>query len=572
MNVGFLLDLAWKGTAILLIARAITWAMYRAPAAARHWVWTLALSALLLLPLTMGIGPRWKLAVLPARGADGSRPGEAAPIALVESTLGDLRPSELRPVELVRPHANGGRRWRSALSASPTLLILAWTAGAALSLARLVLGFVFARSIVQRARVASSDDWRRLLADAAAIVGLKSHVSLRFSPHISVPVTCGLTSPTLLLPEEAAGWPQPLRRAVLLHELAHVARRDCLVQVIGHAARSIHWFNPLAFLAVRRLRDEQERACDAAAIAGGVSPADYAGHLCDVAAAFRSDAPSEWVALAMARTSDLDGRVRAILAAEGRHRPPGRAFHSAVTVGALCVIPLGSLQLAAVALSEPRRSQIPAMPLATQAMGPAPTAVPAVPIVVGHPSRLPREPLRALDRVPTPDFTGTWVLDQARSASPSLPRGDPRRDSDWGEVVVIRQGPHALSLNIRRGEVITSANFVLDDREYRHVEQRAPAGGGTTLRGHDVRASWDGGKLVTLTRPFSLWVADAADEATTPTGPGTELLNVHRLSENGQQMIVERVNRHDWGWGSDGREPSAAYARVIDVYWKARVN
>src|SRR5262249_19002246 len=118
----------------------------------------------------------------------------------------------------------------------------------------------------------------------------------------------------------------------------------------GHAARSLHWFNPLAFAAMRRLREEQERACDDRVLSAGLRATDYARHLCDVANSFRSTPSPEWATLAMARPSNLERRVVAILdVGAGRHaaRRPS-CVAAAMMIG--LVLPLSALRLAAIAL------------------------------------------------------------------------------------------------------------------------------------------------------------------------------------------------------------------------------
>ena len=130
-------------------------------------------------------------------------------------------------------------------------------------------------------------------------------------------MTWGLANPVILLPADSTNWPIERLRAVLLHELAHVQRFDCLTQIIGQIARAVHWSNPLAWLAVRGLRREQEQACDDRVLQSGLPPTDYAAHLLAVASQkHRLFAPA--VGLAMARTSRIERRLASILDTTGQ--------------------------------------------------------------------------------------------------------------------------------------------------------------------------------------------------------------------------------------------------------------
>ncbi len=133
----------------------------------------------------------------------------------------------------------------------------------------------------------------------------------------------GLLRPAVVLPEDAEGWSVEQRRAVLTHELGHVKRHDCLTQALAQVACAVYWFHPLAWVAAWRLRVERERACDDLVLRAGASGPDYADHLLQLARGARAAAGPAW-ALAMARPSQLEGRLLAILDPSLDRRGPTR--------------------------------------------------------------------------------------------------------------------------------------------------------------------------------------------------------------------------------------------------------
>ena len=129
-----------------------------------------------------------------------------------------------------------------ALPSLATILFALWALGAAAVLARFGVGLLRAQE----------------MANTAKLVEVQGSVEIRVSSAIETPAVLGLFSPVILLPRDMDAWSDERRRVVLLHELAHVARRDCLANAIAQVACALHWFNPLAWIALRRLRIEQE--------------------------------------------------------------------------------------------------------------------------------------------------------------------------------------------------------------------------------------------------------------------------------------------------------------------------
>ena len=240
------------------------------------------------------------------------------------------------------------------------------------------------RRIVRGARPLESSDWATPLLEIADRIGLEAVPRLLQSDEAKMPFACGILTPTIVLPAESENWTLDRRRAVLLHELAHVRRHDLLGHTLGRLVCAVYWFHPLVWTAAKHLRSESERACDDLALACGTRATDYAEHLLDIVTSVRGDS-TPLVALAMARRKEFEGRMLAILDPDLRHSTPSRRQSMALivslalislTVGA--VAPVARSADAAVIAKAP---QGVAAPLAT------PRAIPSA-----TPKRVPAHP------------------------------------------------------------------------------------------------------------------------------------------------------------------------------------
>ena len=87
----------------------------------------------------------------------------------------------------------------------------------------------------------------------------------------------------------------------MIHEREHARRRDPLVQWLALLNRCVFWFHPLAWWLERKLAALAEEACDAAVLAGGHAPHDYARYLIEMARSVNAN-----------RSADSMGRRRGI--------------------------------------------------------------------------------------------------------------------------------------------------------------------------------------------------------------------------------------------------------------------
>ena len=322
-----------KGSLLIVLAVGLTRALGRAPAAARHIVWSLSVAALLLLPATSWMPWRLELPMLgtarDALGVSAVQPTAtvtpSADVKKDEPVASDATP--LRSDTPTEAGASSSSPANTGTQATPgfvvatlgrlgkpaALLITLWLAGSLWMLGRLAIGVASVRSMIRRSEPATGDGWDEILDRAQASIGGRTVARTVISDHAAMPFTYGLFRPTIVLPASAEEWTTDRRRSVLLHELAHVRRHDLITNAVVQVACAVYWFHPLVWLAARRVRIEAERACDALVVGTGTLPSEYAGDLLEIARTMRSSATAA-VALAMARRSDFEGRLLAILA------------------------------------------------------------------------------------------------------------------------------------------------------------------------------------------------------------------------------------------------------------------
>lgn len=214
-----------------------------------------------------------------------------------------------------------------------------WLAGVAAALAPACFGALSIWRISRRAVPLSGQAWTGLLDELCAKTGLKTKPEVLKVSGLTAPVTCGLVRTRILLPADCQDWPDSRLRAALLHELAHVRRRDLPIQLCVHAIAALWWFQPLVWIVRRALRHESELACDAEAIALGIRPSQYANELLEIARSLGAHRSWAGAALSMTPAPGLERRIAIILNPQPALRSSGRALVSFI---GLAVAALGA--------------------------------------------------------------------------------------------------------------------------------------------------------------------------------------------------------------------------------------
>jgi beta-lactamase regulating signal transducer with metallopeptidase domain len=330
-----------RGFVFLLLVFLLARTLKERAAATRQMVWRLALLVVLLMPCLCAVAPAWSVPALPMASSiaydqqhahqqsttleaaslgladnDSTRKGTpACPGQHVESNVEQFGPGR----SVLRTGGERGIEGTDSGAINPNVIthinpslalaFFAWLCVAlSISFRTLSSWFRIAR-LARRCRQIERQTGLSLNESLPS----SRRVMARLSEEVQVPMTFGMFRPMILLPAAFNEWPGDQQRSVLLHELAHAERRDCLFQCLSQLACAIYWFNPLVWIADRMLRLETELAADDMVIIASTKPSDYAGHLLEVARGIALGRSLVAAGLFLTADSHIESRVLAIL-------------------------------------------------------------------------------------------------------------------------------------------------------------------------------------------------------------------------------------------------------------------
>jgi beta-lactamase regulating signal transducer with metallopeptidase domain len=309
-----------KISLIVLGALAASFLLRRRSAALRHWVLAAGVACAAAVPILTSVVPAWPLPF-------------AAPTSFVPYhdpfTVTALQPRPALPAIAAPGVASGPPVSRRGLDLTSVVMWI-WLTGMAVGVSVLLTGLIRLGWLASGARRVTRGRWHDLAQELSRSYGLRRAITVLQSDHPSLLVTWGLVHPKVILPASAVTWTDARARVVLSHELAHIRRGDWIVQLAAELLRAIYWFNPLLWVACRRLRLESEHACDDEVIRRGVAGTDYASHLIALARSLPAR-PHMWLpAPAMARPSSFERRIRAMLNVQCNRSPLSRGARAGI--------------------------------------------------------------------------------------------------------------------------------------------------------------------------------------------------------------------------------------------------
>jgi bla regulator protein blaR1 len=147
-------------------------------------------------------------------------------------------------------------------------IVLSWFFLFLIKCTQLMASFGYTRRIRHRNNYEVSAYWKKRLRELAQQTGVKKTITFLESELIKIPAVIGHLKPVLLVPAGLlCNLPIEQVEAILLHELAHIGRRDFLVNLLQSVIETFFFFNPAITWISSLIREEREACCDDMVIA-----------------------------------------------------------------------------------------------------------------------------------------------------------------------------------------------------------------------------------------------------------------------------------------------------------------
>jgi beta-lactamase regulating signal transducer with metallopeptidase domain len=290
-GIDLILQFLIKSTFVLTFSFILIFFLKKKSATLKHFVLSVSLISLLLLPFFSAFNKGWETGLIPIlqteQQSSFDMEGKANKFDLLSApnTLATMADSGSTGSSI--PAQTPIQKSKSLRTSTPGALIglsllTIWSAGLIFLMARLFLGLFGAFHLTRQSKKISNPTWRRLLLHFLESISIKRKISLLSHKQVTVPFTWGVVKPVVILPSESKNWTKDQCSSALYHELSHIKRYDFLVKILARLSCALYWFNPLSWFAFRMIRKEQEKACDELVLKAGVKPSTYAVNLLSI--------------------------------------------------------------------------------------------------------------------------------------------------------------------------------------------------------------------------------------------------------------------------------------------------
>ncbi|MFC1713917.1 M56 family metallopeptidase [Candidatus Poribacteria bacterium] len=344
-------------TLLIPVIALIIWMFRIKSATTRYSLWLFVLFAMLLLPLLNPFVSHMDFARFRHQGATGGGLDDMMRLRMGASDVGELSEADAPGLSTSAAKADANSEADVSLVNPVSVAYFIWCAGA-LSMFCITIG-VYRK--LGKLKIDSSDVESQaaleVLSRLKNKLGIRRTVALKTSPEVYIPMSMGIFSPVIIVPDSAIddGASDELEM-ILTHELAHIKRCDYLTRFLQNMLKVVFFFHPLFHLMKRKLAKEREHICDDWVIDITNRRSKYAECLVNLLEMAVHKPISVPVTLAMAeRKRDIPGRIDMIVDRRRRTatRVSRRALFAVLIIGCVSLPVIGGLELLELAGAKP---------------------------------------------------------------------------------------------------------------------------------------------------------------------------------------------------------------------------
>lgn len=358
----WIIEYSLCGTVLIMGTIFVSLHAKRQRASLRHAVWLTCMIWLVAIPFMLPLLPKMRIPFQPLlSGHQVNEPGGtvglktySVPIGNESTSVGFVNASEQQIGEFYESSVDGPSRLRGNLATASNgktatetswwdryraseVIVIGWLFGGLVCLLRLGISSLWIHRVLRRTSSTSGHVIEQEVQAVAREIGFSGPIRIRIDPCRFMPMVVGVVRPVILIPKDVLGRPFDERRAIVLHELGHVIRRDPLTHFLTELAGVFFWFHPLYWFARQRCYLLREQACDDLVLRGSTCPVVYARCLVSVASSRGAMGILPSIGIAMA-TRRIEQRLRGILCETADRRPT-----TAKTCISLFLVSLGIL-------------------------------------------------------------------------------------------------------------------------------------------------------------------------------------------------------------------------------------
>ncbi|SDM44534.1 BlaR1 family beta-lactam sensor/signal transducer [Sediminibacillus halophilus] len=169
-----------------------------------------------------------------------------------------------------------GRNWAHDFSISVNrfdvtwlnqILTFAWIAGILVMVALNLHAWLKLNQVKKSSRTITNQEVLTIFDKCRQRLHISQKTVLADSPLVNSPMTFGIFKTYIILPCDAKAWLSDDELTyIFLHELHHVKYKDIATNYLIVLFQMLYWYNPLIWMAFRKMRLDREIACDSAVL------------------------------------------------------------------------------------------------------------------------------------------------------------------------------------------------------------------------------------------------------------------------------------------------------------------